>query len=201
MCRTIIFDLGGVLLTWDPEGYVWKVLGGISKSDYLAQTLFRSSEWADLDRGSYSVAQLQARYLERFPNFKKEIKLLFTHWFDLFQPIAENIALIPELKKKGHSLYILSNFVKEAIEFVQEKYDFFQFFDGKTISCYVHSIKPEPDIYRRLFQSHNLSPSDCLFIDDSKENILAAQELGVTTIHYLSHEQLVAEFRNRNILE
>ncbi|MBD3189814.1 MAG: HAD hydrolase-like protein [Candidatus Heimdallarchaeota archaeon] len=162
MCQAIIFDLGGVLLTWNPEHYVSETLGGISKGDYLAQTLFRSSDWAELDRGSYSVAELQARYLKRFPDFKKEIKLLFTHWFDLFQPISKNIALIPQLKKKGYSLYILSNFVKEAIDFVQEKYDFFQFFDGKTISCYVHSIKPEPEIYQQLFQSYNLSfPSNC----------------------------------------
>lgn len=193
MIKNIIFDVGGVLLTWNPESYITKILGTEVDEKFFAERIFRSLEWKELDRGSYSVDKLHRLYLEKYPEISNEINLLMERWFEIINPINENIALIPKLKENGYKLYIISNYVKEAIEEMKRRHNFFDYFEGLIVSCYVNFIKPELDIYNFLLKKYKLNAEQCLFIDDSKENTNAAEIIGIKTITYTSNHQLLDE--------
>ena len=199
MIKNIIFDVGGVLLTWNPESYITKILGNEVEEKFFAERIFRSYEWRELDRGSYSVDNLHKRYLEKYPEINDEINLLMERWYEIIKPINENIALIPKLKEKGYKLYIVSNYVKEAIEEMKRRHSFLDYFDGMIISCYVNYIKPELDIYNSLLKKYKLKANQCLFIDDSKENTNAAEIIGIKTITYTSNHQLLNELDKHQI--
>lgn len=200
MFRNIVFDIGGVLLTWSPEQHVRNTLDSALNADYFAGVLFRSPEWSELDRGGYTAKELHARYLAKYPEIAEEINLLFENWFDILNPIDENIELVSELKSEGYRLYILSNFVREAFEAMRRRYSFFDLFDGFVVSCYVHSIKPEKEMFLYLLDSCDLDARECLFIDDEKENVEAAKEVGIEAIGYLTPKQLRLELHKRHIL-
>lgn len=200
MFRNIVFDIGGVLLTWNPEQYVRTVLGYTPNACHLAKILFRSPEWSELDQGSYSVEELRMRYLEEYQEITDEINLLFRNWLDMLRPINENVKLVSELSAKGYKLYILSNIVREALEAMKRRHSFFGLFDGLVVSCYVHLRKPEKEIFLYLLESYELDCRECLFIDDDEKNIEAATKAGIETIRYLTPEQLRLELHKRHIL-
>jgi putative hydrolase of the HAD superfamily len=197
--KNIIFDIGGVLLTWDPESYVKKILGEDIDTKFFSDRLFTSRDWKELDRGSYSIEELHKIYLEKYPEISTEINLLLERWFEIIKPINENIALVPKLKENGYNLYIISNYVKEAIEEMKTQYEFFDYFNGMIISCYVNQIKPEKEIYESLIKKYKLNVKESIFIDDSPENVEAAEKVGINSIHCRNPEQLKKELMKLNI--
>ena len=92
-------------------------------------------------------------------------------------------------------MYILSNFHKQAFNYVIEKFDFFNYFDGRIISADIGMIKPESEIYDHLLNKFNLKAEETLFIDDSKKNIKAALKKGIRVIHYKDAASLEKELK------
>ena len=89
--------------------------------------------------------------------------------------LEDNVAIVRELKEKGYSLYLLSNFHKEAIKTMFERYDFFKLFDGGVISANEHLVKPDQKIYKLLLERYHLQPEESVFIDDMLANIKMAE--------------------------
>lgn len=128
--------------------------------------------------------------------FKQIDRLFDVDFFEILQPIEENVKLLPKLKEK-YNLYILSNFHQPAFEHIFKKYDFFRLFDGHTVSCYYYLLKPEKEIYDTLIEKFNLIPEETVFIDDSKVNIDACEKEGIRGIHlpdYTELKQKLEEF-------
>lgn len=199
MYQNIIFDIGGVLLSWNPEKFVETILSDKADIQYFADIIFKSKDWKELDRSSYSIEFLKNLYMKKNPLIKNEINLLLDNWIDLLQPINENVSLIHKLKNYGYKLYVISNYVKEAFEEKNKKHDFFKLFDGMIISCYVDFIKPEIEIYKLLLEKYSLKANECVFIDDSKNNTEAAEKIGITSITYKSHQQLLDQLTKFNL--
>ncbi|NHJ47014.1 MAG: HAD family phosphatase [Asgard group archaeon] len=199
MIKNIIFDIGGVLLTWDPENYVKMVLGEKIDAKFFSDKLFTSYEWKELDRGSYSIEELHKKYQEMYPEIIEEVNLLMERWYEIINPINENIALVPKLKENGYKLYVISNYVREAIEAMKTKHRFFEYFNGMIISCYVNQIKPEREIYESLIKKYKLKVDECIFIDDSPENVEAAEKVGIKSVLCINPEQLNKELVKLNI--
>ena len=173
--RNIVFDLGNVLINFNPRDY--------TKNEKFLKEVFASPEWLMLDRGTLSYEDAKEIFKKRVPEEAEEIDRLFdTNFSGLLLPIKENTELLPELKKK-YNLYILSNFHKGAFEDIYEKYDFFKNFDGHTVSCYCHLLKPEKEIYEEILNKFSLNPEETVFIDDMKVNIEAAEKFGIKGIH------------------
>ena len=173
--RNIVFDLGNVLINFNPRDY--------TKNEKFLKEVFASPEWLMLDRGTLSYEDAKEIFKKRVPEEAEEIDRLFdTNFSGLLLPIKENTELLPELKKK-YNLYILSNFHKGACEDIYEKYDFFKNFDGHTVSCYCHLLKPEKEIYEEILIKFSLNPEETVFIDDMKVNIEAAEKFGIKGIH------------------
>jgi 2-haloacid dehalogenase len=118
-------------------------------------------------------------------------------------PIYTSVEILTLLHTKQYPLYALTNFAAETF-FTHirhdTKYNFLNLFKDIVVSGVEKVIKPDPKIYEILLQRNNLDPKNCIYIDDSKNNLVPAQELGMTTIHFISSEKLTNEFRSLNIL-
>ena len=187
--KNIVFDLGRVLIKFEPKEYIEQNVPEEKREDFY-NGIFGSTEWLMLDRGTLSYEDAKKIFKERVPGADKQIDRLFdADLFEILQPIEENVKLLPELKKK-YNLYILSNFHQPAFEHIFKKYDFFRLFDGYTVSCYYYLLKPEKEIYDTLIDKFNLIPEETVFIDDTKVNIDACEKEGIRGIHLLDYTEL-----------
>jgi putative hydrolase of the HAD superfamily len=183
-----VFDLGGVLISYEPKKYVEKLLD--NDTEMIYRLIFESPEWIELDRGTISEDRAIEIWCKRKPEYSEYIRLVMKNWIEMLVPVDENVLFLKFLKKKGHRLYVLSNFHKKAFEILYEKYDFFSLFDGLVISYREKTVKPEEKIYRILLERFGLIPSETVFIDDSPKNIEAAQKIGLNTFLYRNHLEL-----------
>ena len=192
-----VFDIGNVLLDFKPMLYLGNLFSEQSLADKMHETIFKSPEWEMLDQGVMTHEEACAIFCKREPDFQPEIHKTMHNMKSMLTPISETIALLPETKKAGHSLYYLSNFHAQFRDYVVEAYLFFDLFDGGVFSCDVHVTKPSAKIYHHLLEKYQLSPKDCLFFDDIEENIVAAHKEGLRGILFTGAECSIKPFLNR----
>lgn len=197
--KHIIFDIGNVLLSFQPEHFLKQYYDEETMGDLLT-IIFCSDEWLELDLGTLSIQEAIDIFAKRNPQYQKEITFVLNHWTKMMTPIQENVDIAYQLKEKGYSLYLLSNFHKEAIKEMYHKYPFFQIFDGGVISAYEHIMKPDPEFYQILLERYHLKPEDCLFIDDMLANVNTAHRLGIDGIHLNYDKDLKEELKKKNIV-
>ncbi|TNH75850.1 haloacid dehalogenase [Aeromonas hydrophila] len=192
----IIFDLGRVVVSWDPVGIVRSVRGEHG-AELLAERLFNHPDWLEVDRGTLSLHTM-ARQAEHRTGLSAAENLAILQAVPAsLVPDPAMLSLIESLHGAGHTLYALSNMGHASIDWLEQHQPFWRFFSGKVVSARVRMMKPEPDIYRYLLVSFGLQAEQCLFIDDSPANVTAAQALGigglVFTDAYSCRQQLVAQ--------
>jgi putative hydrolase of the HAD superfamily len=195
LIKNIIFDLGNVMLDFDPEKYL-EDLGYHGKvKDQLKSEIFKTEEWLMLDRGTISQKEAVEIWQQRNPDLKLEIAEVMAEWEKILTLKKDSLEILRSLAEKNYNLYILSNFHKKAFAYVSNKYDFFDYFDGKVISADIGMVKPDPEIYEHLLNKFNLEAGSTLFIDDSKKNIAAAIKKGIRVIHFKDAESLKDELK------
>jgi putative hydrolase of the HAD superfamily len=190
MVKNIIFDIGNVLLEFIPLDYLKTIFNDDKIEALVYKEIFQSKEWIHLDRGILTQDEAIKAISQRNPNYEVHIKKCMDNWIDILTPIEGTVQIVKELKQKGFKLYLLSNFHSLAFENIYSKYDFFKYFDGGVISYKENLIKPEIEIYTRLLDTYVLNAKECLFIDDTLANILAADRLFMNTIHFNNYETL-----------
>lgn len=174
----IIFDLGRVVVSWDPVAIVSSVMGPVD-ADILAERLFNHPDWLEVDRGTLSLHTM-ARQAEARTGLSAAQNLAILQAVPAsLLPDPDMVRLIEELHGAGHVLYALSNMGHASIDWLEQHQSFWRFFSGKVVSARVRMMKPEPDIYRYLLVSFDLKAEECLFIDDSAANVAAAEALGL----------------------
>lgn len=179
----VIFDLGRVVVRWDPEAIVSSVRGP-DGAKALAERLFDHPDWLAVDRGVLSIEAMAEQAVTRTGlTWQENLAILQAVPASLIvDPFMEK--LIADLHQAGHTLYALSNMGHASIEWLEQQCDFWRYFSGKVVSARVRMMKPEADIYRYLLTAFDLQPQDCLFIDDSLVNVEAAQALGIKSIQF-----------------
>lgn len=179
MIKNIVFDMGGVLIRFDRQYFIDGL--GVSETDgrLLMNEVFRSVEWARLDRGSLdedeAAEKITARLPERLRDFARS--LVFS-WEEPICPVEGMYELIEELKANGYPIYLLSNASRRQREY-WPKIPASRFFDGRLVSADYGIVKPQPEIYRLLCGKFGLKAEECFFIDDSPPNIEAAFYCGM----------------------
>lgn len=187
--KNIIFDLGNVLISFNPLEYTEKNISEEKKEEFY-NAVFLSDEWLMLDRGTLSYEEAKKIFKDRIPGLDKEIDSFFDRdFFDMLEPIEKNIKLLSALKEK-YRLYILSNFHKDSFEELNKRYEFFKIFDGHTVSCYYYQLKPEKEIYETIINKFSLIPEETVFIDDFYPNIEMAEKMGIEGIHLPDYDEL-----------
>ena len=182
MLKNIVFDLAGVVVARNPQRFPRHL-------DEFFSFVFATPEggmpkfWEDYDRGVRSVdevAEAVAEYRNCDIATAKANMLLAVEYQEEVAPTAN---LVEELKDRGYNLYVLSNMSREYIDFLR-KLPVFRHFDKQIISCEEQLVKPEREIYELLLSRYGLNPAETIFVDDRKENVEAAAELGIVPFHF-----------------
>jgi putative hydrolase of the HAD superfamily len=182
----IIFDLGGVIFTWEPEAIIAKVFADPVVQAKVRADLFGHADWLALDRGTLDRQEAIVRAAERTGLSVRDLTDLMQQVPPALVAIPGTVELLYRLKAQGHKLYCLSNMHIASIEHLERTYAFWDVFEGAVISCRLHVIKPEPAIYAYLLETYGLERAETVFIDDTEINLEAAAQLGIQTIKFES---------------
>lgn len=184
MLKQVVFDLGGVVVEFEPRQYLAERFLNKPLEDFLYDHIFASPVWRQLDAGELTLARAGQLILEQCGNRRYEAQLVLDDWRDMLTTRKQVTALMEELKKAGYPLYYLSDIPQDVLEMFRRKKRFMEWFDGGVASCEEHLLKPDPAIYQRLLDRYRLSAAETVFIDDRKENVDAASAMGFTAIPY-----------------
>ena len=179
MIKNIVFDMGGVIIRFDRHYFISRL--GVTGEDekLLMREVFRSREWVQMDRGSLTDLQACEIFYTRLPErLHDAVYKLVTMWDRPILPIEGMEELVKELKEKGYMVYLLSNAGYRQHEY-WPKVPAAKYFDATFVSADVHLIKPQPEIYRLFWQTFDLDPNECVFIDDMPLNIEGAYFAGM----------------------
>jgi epoxide hydrolase-like predicted phosphatase len=182
MVKNIVFDLGNVLISFRPSEYFEKNNYPESIKAKILTDIFASKEWLMLDNGDITTTDAIEAIAKRSSLNREEIAHIFNLRTDLMFPLDPNVRLLPALKKRGFKLYYLSNFPLDIFDEVSSGYFFFKHFEGGLISAEAKFSKPDPGIYKILFEKYSILPEESLFIDDNEKNVRAAESLGMKGI-------------------
>ena len=180
--KNIVFDMGGVLVDYTADNATWHFTDDPEIVREIHNVLFCSQEWMALDMGSITDERAISRILPRLSSDKvREIaKTTFDHWHEYNNVERTGMAQIVEaLKARGQKVYILSNVSRRLTDTFQNVVPAPSLYDGAFFSGEVLALKPQPVIYQMFFQRFGLEPSECLFIDDVKENVDASVRCGM----------------------
>ena len=179
MIRNFVFDMGNVVIRFDPPYFLDRA-GVCDPADrkLIMNELFSSVEWAQMDEGTLTEETAERSILRRFPDHLKDtVRDLLYSWAYQRDMIPGMEDLIRRVKNAGYRIYLLSNASKAQHDY-WPKYPVSELFDGKLISCDVRVVKPSHEIYRLFTQRFSLQPEECLFIDDSAANVAGAIACG-----------------------
>lgn len=200
--NTVVFDLGGVLVDWDPRHLLRKVMPGreAEMETLLAEVL--NHEWnLERDRG------------DSWHEAMDELKAEHPQWADIFDVYTERwpetlvgshedtVAILRELKSRGTPLYALSNWSEEMFPHAEDRYDWLGLFDGVVVSGRVKMVKPERDIFDHLIERYDLRAEDLFFIDDHEPNIIAARSYGIAAHHFRDAARLRQALVEQGLLD
>ena len=182
--HSIVFDLGNVLIDWDPRYLYRKLLPSETEVEWFLENICNDNWNKKHDEGqNFRDGIKKLSYI--YPKYSELIKNWFDRWEEMLGgPLEETVEILAELKKNEIPLYILSNWSAETYPKAEAMYDFLHWFDGKIISGEVGKIKPDPEIFHILTKKFNLTPENSVFIDDKLVNIKAANLLGFHGIHF-----------------
>lgn len=176
---TVVFDVGGVLVDWDPRNVYRELFDDTAEMESFLAEVCNEAWILEQDRGrpmSEGVAALTALH----PDKADLIDAFWTRWPEMFRgPIAESVAVLADLRGCGLDLYAVSNWPGETWPFALERFAFLDWFDGHVVSGIEGIVKPDPRIYRLLFERYDVAPSRTIFIDDKALNVTAAEGAGM----------------------
>lgn len=186
--KNVIFDLGGVVVDWNPQ----QVLNDYPGDRELPVSLFKrgffEKHWIEFDRGTIlqdglvsEMADFTGHPYDACWDFVEFIKHSLVD-------VPKTLELIQRLSTEGYRLFCLSNMSVEFYDYLKVR-EVFSYFDGQIISAQEHLVKPEEAIYRLILDRYELKPEESLFIDDLEPNIKAAATLGIHTVHFADREK------------
>lgn len=180
----IVFDLGGVVFTWQPDAIIASVFEDSSTRDIVRRKIFEHADWTDLDRGTLTPASAIERGAMRTGLPAEDIARLLDAVPGFLTPIDPTIELIRRLRETSNRLYVLSNMHLTSIAHLETEHDIWGLFDGIVISSRVKKVKPDIEIYQYLLDTYQLRRTETVFIDDTPVNLEAASSLGMRTVRF-----------------
>jgi 2-haloacid dehalogenase len=200
MVKTIIYDLGGVLIDWNPM-YVYKdYFDSAEKEQYFFENIC-TSDWNEEQDAGRSIVVATQELVEKFPEWETAIRDYYGRWTDMLkEPLHSSVEILRQLKQSGnYKLYALTNWQADLFNIALVRFNFLHWFDGRVVSGEEKTRKPFTEFYMRLINRYNIDIADAIFIDDNLRNVKAAAALGLDCIHFENAAQLKGELAKRNI--
>ena len=186
----VVFDLGGVLLDWDPRNLYRKLFADEERMEFFLREVC-TPQWHDAhDRGVPTAASC-AELATRYPEWASLIAAWAERGEEMVAgPIEASVDVLRDLEAGGLPRYALTNMEAETYPLRLQRFEFLGWFDGTVVSGLEGIAKPDPEIFLRLLDRFGLTGSRTLMIDDRLENLVVAEQLGMPTIHFHSSQQL-----------
>lgn len=201
MINTIIFDLGAVLIDWNPH-YVYKTIFDDKQEmhNFLANVC--TSDWNEEQDAGRSLQEGTDLLVARFPEHEANIRAFYGRWIEMLgEPFHGTVEIFKQLKERNkYKIYALTNWSAETFPFAQARFDFLNWFDGVVVSGTEKMRKPAPEFFQILLDRYNVNPAEALFIDDNYRNVLASEKMGIKTIHFKSADELAEELKALGVL-
>jgi 2-haloacid dehalogenase len=186
----IIYDLGGVLIDWDPRHLYRKLIDDETMMEWFLAEVCHSAWNAEQDRGRTFAAAIEEA-AARHPDHRLLIEAYFERWGEMMAgEIEGSVAILAELQDAGHELHALTNWSRETFPIARERFPFLRWFESILVSGEEGLIKPDPRIFALLLERIGRTPAECVYIDDSAKNVTAAAALGFDAIAFHSAVQL-----------
>ena len=201
MINTIIFDLGAVLIDWNPH-YMYRTLfTDEQEMKYFLATVC-TSDWNEEQDAGRSLQEGTDLLVAQHPQHEANIRAFYGRWEEMLgEPFLDTVELFRRLKTSGkYKIYALTNWSAETFPVALARYDFLGWFDGIVVSGAEKMRKPAPEFYQVLLDRYQVDPQKALFIDDNYRNILAAEKAGIKSIHFTSAGQLEKELEELELL-
>jgi 2-haloacid dehalogenase len=199
--QAVVFDLGGVLIDWNPRHLYRKMFDGDEEGMERFLSEICTSEWNARQDEGRSFAEATEELIARHPEQAELVRAFFDRWPEMVGgAINETVEILAELKGAGREIYVLSNWSAETFPYARDRFQFLDWFDFIVISGEIGRVKPNREIFDFLLEETGRRAEECVFIDDSPENTAAARDLGFDVIHFRSPRQLRDELMNRGIL-
>jgi 2-haloacid dehalogenase len=188
---TIIFDLGGVLIDWNPA-YLYRKIFATEEEVTHFLTNICTPDWNEEQDAGRSLQLATDILVQKHPEYESAIRAFYGRWEEMLGgPIQGTVDLLTQFhQEKRYRLYALTNWSSETFPIAQARYDFLQLFEGILVSGEEGIKKPDAKIYQLILDRYQLKAEKSIFIDDNLRNIVAAEALGINTIHFKSAEQL-----------
>ncbi len=196
----VVFDLGGVLIDWNPR-YLYRKLfdDEAAMETFLAEVV--TPEWNGQQDSGRTWAEAVETLSRQHPEQRELIAAYWHRWLEMLaDPIAETVEILEELRGTGVRLLALTNWSAETFPLARPRYPFLEWFDRIIVSGEMKIVKPDLRIFRHLLEDNGLDPATTVFIDDSEANVQAAAGLGMTAIRFVGAEPLRRDLEKLGVL-
>lgn len=190
----IVFDMGGVLMDWDPVKISLLLCPDPDDAALLRKAVFDSREWGFADAGAVKPETIAWTAKLKLPERLHDLADVFAlRWYDAFEPMEATGALARELKAQGYGVYLLSN-ANTLFSRYRDRIPAIDVFDGILVSCYERVVKPDEAIYQLFCERYGLEPASCLFVDDLRRNVMGAERAGMSGYLFDGDADALREF-------
>jgi 2-haloacid dehalogenase len=199
--NTIIFDLGAVLIDWNPRYLYRKILKDEAEVTWFLENIC-TSEWNDQQDAGRSFEEATAELVARYPEWELPIRAWYDRWEEtIMGPVHGSVDILEQIKaSQRYNLYALTNWSESTFPWALKTFPFLHWFEGIVVSGVEKTRKPYPEIYKILLDRYAVDPQHALFIDDNLKNIEGGKRAGLHTLHFTSPEQLKTDLRKLKIL-
>lgn len=188
---SIVFDIGNVLIQWDPRHLYRHVFSDAAKMEWFL-TQVCSTEWNAKQDAGRTWTEAESELVASFPDFEREIRLYRARWSEMVPGPVEGMPEILEaVGQAGYRRYAVSNFAADTFEEASDRFPFLSTFEGAAISGRLGLLKPDAAIFHWLTETYAVDPTRAVYIDDLPENVACAARLGFQALHFASAAQLV----------
>jgi 2-haloacid dehalogenase len=192
---TVVFDIGHVLLEWDPRHLYRKIFDDPAKMEWFLAEVCPYAWNLEQDRGR-PWADAEAEAISRHPGYAAQIRAYRARWGEMVpRDIAGTVAILRTLQVQGVPLYAITNFAADTFVQAQQRFPYLAEFRGVVVSGRVGLLKPDPAIYRLLGETYGLDLTRCVFIDDSQPNCASAETVGMAAIHFKDPDDTASQLR------
>jgi 2-haloacid dehalogenase len=198
---TVIFDLGGVLIDWNPRYLYRKIFKTEEEITWFFANVC-TSEWNDAQDAGRSFEEATEMLVKEFPAHEMAIRAWYGRWQETIGgPLHGTVEILRNLRdNKSHRLYALTNWSAETFPWALDNFEFLHWFEGIVVSGVEKTRKPYPEFYQILFDRYQVDPARTLFIDDNVKNVEGGKNVGLHTVHFSTPEKLDADLKALQII-
>ena len=199
--KNVIFDLGGVLIDWNPEYVFLEVFNGDREKMKWFFDEICTMDWNENQDAGYPLQQATDERVKLFPEYEEWIRIYYGRWEEMLgEQIDGTVTILKQLiDNPNYKVVALTNWSAETFPIALERFDFLHWFEGIVVSGTEKMRKPFNEIYELTLNRFNIEASQSLFIDDNARNIEAAKKIEINTIHFNNPGQLKSELKRLNI--